>query len=83
MITTSFSFPDDERIVPRFSEITDGPQQRIYQRPLWDSIPLPLFSGDYAGTGLGNDGGVLFLLDATGWPTDSAGLPAGAVYSLG
>lgn len=82
MSGVGYTFPDDERLVPRFSEITDGPQQRIYYRAVWDAIPLPLFAGS-AGSGLGNDNGVLLLLDPTAYPTDSAGLPPGALYAIG
>lgn len=77
----SFTFPDDERLVPRYSEITDGPQQRIYQRALWDSIPLPLFGNTLTGTGLGDDGGFLILLNPIGYPTTPVGLSPGAVWS--
>ena len=79
---TSFSFPSDERLIPRFSEIRSGPQQRIYERPLWDLIPLPLFEEEPGG-GLWNDGGVLALFPGSGYPTSSIGLAAGAVWNDG
>jgi hypothetical protein len=74
-----FTFPSDERLVPRYSEITDGPQQRIYQRTLWDAIPLPLF-GPLAGAGLYNNGGVLGVDPDEDYPP-AGSLPPGSIYS--
>jgi hypothetical protein len=34
-----------------------------------------------SGTGLGNNAGVLQVLDTTGWPTSSTGLAAGALWT--
>ena len=78
---TGFSFPSAERLVPRYSEITDGPQQRIYQRDLWDIIPLPLF-GPLTAAGLYDNGGVLGVEPDQDYP-DAGTLPPGSIYSNG
>lgn len=76
----SFSFPSAERLVPRYSQVTSGPQQRIYTRPVWDAIPLPLFGP--LGEGLFNDNGLLVLTGVpVGWPESATGLPPGAVWN--
>lgn len=77
----SFSFPADERLVPRYSEITQGPQERIYFRELWDATPLPLFGPGFEPGVWWNDGGVVALISAPGYPTSDAGLSPGDVWN--
>lgn len=45
--------------------------------------PLPLYDFADIGEGLGNNGGVLYLEDATGWPTNGYGLSGGQLFSNG
>ncbi len=78
----SYSFPSADNTVPRFSQWTAGPQQRIYERPLWDTVPLPLFALG-ASSGLINDGGVLVVAPGQGWPTSGTGLPIGGLFTNG
>lgn len=78
----SFSFPSTDNLTPRFSEITSGPQQRIYSRPIWDLIPLPLFEGQGI---VWNDDGTIALTpeSAVFYPTTDTDLAIGDFWNNG
>lgn len=64
---------------PGFAATEMGPQPPV-------QTPLEIIEGGggtVSGAGLGNDGGLLFLTGTNSFPTDSAGLSDGDLYSNG
>src|SRR5690242_19693992 len=43
LVRSSYGFTAADNAVARFAEATDGPQQRMFDRSLWDAFPLQLF----------------------------------------
>lgn len=67
---------------PNFTRLSLQPWVYSYSNGRLFVDPLPLYNFVF-GEGLGSNGGVLIVTDATGWPTDPSGLLAGQLWSNG